>query len=86
MTMNEHEHAKILFRPICGNCRRQLDEYIYITEDYYHVENSKCSLKNSRIYPVQCKYCGALFDCVEMPTKLPFDNRYDTTPFLRNIF
>ena len=65
--------ASILFRPICSKCKHILyteincSEYPILT-NYY----SGCYLGYYEITPEKCPYCNAIFNNIEMPTKLPF--------------
>ena len=85
MTMSFREvdmaDAKILFLPVCSKCR----QIIYDTIDYktevaglIRVNIHNPDIKEIRampaklIFPHQCKNCGAVFENITMPTKLPF--------------
>ena len=53
--------AQILFRPICSKCGKQIRRTI----DY---------IAGFQIEPMFCPECNEIFESIEMPTALPFDN------------
>ena len=58
--------AKILFRPICSKCGKQIRRTIDCHERY--------TIGEFRIDPMFCPECNEIFTSIEMPTTLPFDN------------
>lgn len=73
--------AKILFRPICSKCRKELRCVIDYGVHDIQIEDARMYRPNC-IDPECCPYCGEQFDCIEMPTSIPFDNTY--TKFIRH--
>lgn len=67
--------AQILFRPLCSKCRKELRCVIDYEE--YPIQNEGVwAYRPDCINPEYCPYCGTQFDCIEMPTLLPFDNNF----------
>ena len=58
--------AKILFRPICSKCGKQIHKTIDCVE-WFSIE------------PKFCPECNEVFESIEMPTALPFDNNIVVT-------
>ena len=66
--------AQILFRPTCSNCGKQLYEII----SYEKQSALFCAALFERgIEPEICPYCKEVFDSIEIPCSLPFDNSPD---------
>lgn len=67
--------ANINFLPVCSNCGRVLyDQDVAVETDIIDNEVKPLPMKIplSRLTPGRCVYCGAIFETVTMPTKLPF--------------
>ena len=64
--------AKILFRPVRSKCRRELNSVI----DYQCIDFR--GFEDGIVEPSRCPYCDAWFTCIEIPTRLPFDNIHHT--------
>lgn len=72
--------ADILFKPICSNCGKLLDETVdcvewddLIVKDEFLEKYSSKKIGFYMINPYCCPWCGAKFDRVKMHTKLPYD-------------
>ena len=69
--------ADIVFAPICSNCG--LPIYVDITvEDLNYIDQQASIYENKilhhrRISPYMCPNCGAYFEVVKMPTRLPYE-------------
>ena len=73
--------ASIQFLPVCSACKKVLfwetiDVVKYVNAfEHDHKDSHIPSLwyaGQDVTEPEKCPYCGAFFDQVEMPTKLPF--------------
>ncbi len=65
--------AKIYFKPICTKCGNQIFSTISYSED---IEKHGSKFFSRRtIAPFRCPNCGEIFDGIEMPIALPYDNR-----------
>ena len=66
--------ADIEFRPVCSKCGRMVDGIVDCsqTEPY---RSGGYNVVDYLIEPGKCQHCGALFQSIRMPTRLPFDNR-----------
>ena len=69
--MTDQNLAKILFRPMCGECGRELNSVVDYQRVYFRGLEG---LVDGFVEPGRCPYCGAFFTGMEMPTRLPFDN------------
>ena len=70
--------ASILFQPVCSVCKRVLYEKIDFVERPDIIPNKLAHVKTNDDYyvvPKRCPYCDSFFTMIQMPTKLPFDNR-----------
>ena len=66
--------SKILFVPVCSKCERIIRSTVDYEVDGMNIDGSKSSfIRNGVIVPERCHFCGARFDSISMPTKLPFD-------------
>ena len=66
--------AKILFRPTCSNCGKQL--YETISYDKQSTLFGAALFERGSIEPERCPYCNEWFESIEIPG-LPFDNSHD---------
>lgn len=64
--------SSILFRPTCEKCGTVIWDHIDCKTFSETVD--RFSTRHYCIEPYQCRECGAIFDSVVMPTRLPFDN------------
>ena len=67
--------ASIRFLPVCSACKKVLfwetiDVAKYVNE--FEHDHSPWYAGQDVIEPEKCPYCGAFFNQIEMPTKLPF--------------
>jgi len=60
----DKEIASIMFMPVCTKCWKIIWQEIDAQERMGSMHN---------ISPYECPNCGALFDNITIPTKLPFD-------------
>ncbi len=64
---------KIHFKPICSKCGNQIFSVINYSKDI-EKHGSKFISKET-IVPFSCPNCGEIFDGIEMPIALHYDNR-----------
>lgn len=76
---NFPETAEISYLPVCTNCKNIIFDVIdieYPNEYYYEDGSGRHRLiQEFEIKPHKCKHCGRVFTSIQIPTKLPFDNR-----------
>lgn len=70
----DKEIASILFMPVCTKCLKIIWQTIEGREKYEIIGGSQRYMGVTYdISPSKCPYCGAWFNNIAMPTKLPFD-------------
>jgi len=67
------DFATIQFLPVCSNCGHIIYDIIDITKDQSSTEIYH--MPHPRIEPGQCKRCGAIFEQIIIPNRLPFNNK-----------
>lgn len=72
--------AKIFFKPICTKCGNQIFSVISYSKDIE--KHGSYFTSRETIEPFACPNCGEIFDGIEMPIALPYDNRKEC--FLSN--
>ena len=71
--MRRLKMAKIYFKPICSKCGNQIFSTISYSKD---IEKQASYFTSRRmIEPSICPNCGDVFDGIEMPIALPYDNK-----------
>ena len=78
--MDTANTATISYLPVCTNCNTIIwDKIDYKEPDLEIEQNSRhlnySALHSGEVQPRKCVNCGAIFTSIEIPTKLPFDNR-----------
>ena len=73
----DKEIASIMFMPVCAKCRKIIWQEVDAPQSVGVIDGLP-RLKGATydISPNQCPHCGAWFDVIKIPTKLPF-NPYD---------
>lgn len=72
--------AKIYFKPICSKCGNQILSVISYSKDIEKIPDVNLKydayfISSGTIEPFKCPNCGEIFDGIEMPIALPYDNR-----------
>lgn len=69
--------ASISFVPMCTNCKQIIWDVIDYKEAYRQpdVLGGARYFKDHEISPERCPNCGKIFESIEVPTKIPYDNR-----------
>ena len=66
--------ATIKFIPLCSSCGNPIIDIINISQEEIKTNTDKIKAFNESVHPSICSNCGAHFDSITIPTKLPFDN------------
>ncbi len=70
----DKEIASIMFMPVCTKCLKIIRKRIDAWQSVDMVCGSPKIVNAAYdISPDECPYCGALFNNITMPTKLPFN-------------
>ncbi len=71
--------AAIKFMPICSKCQQIIWDKIDFKEDPDQVEGEASfkTFMTCSISPKTCPNCGRIFESIEIPKKLPFNNQKD---------
>lgn len=73
----DKEIASIMFVPVCTKCWKIIWQEIDVQQRVSNICGSPGVMYATYdISPNKCPHCGALFDNVTIPTRLPF-NAYD---------
>ena len=73
----DKEIASIMFMPVCTECWNIIFQEIDVQQSSGIVRDSpRLIYPKYAISPDKCPHCGALFNNITIPTKLPFDS-YD---------
>lgn len=70
--------ATIQFMPVCTECKKVIFDYIDCNNEVLSMDNVRYPT-HYQITPYSCPNCGAIFEQIVMPTRLPFDNREGLT-------
>lgn len=88
----EDNRATIKFMPVCSKCEQIIWDKIDFKEDPNQIEDkeSRNIFKTYSVFPRTCPNCGKIFESIEIPKKLPFNNhkKGGTIPpeFLQMLF
>lgn len=66
--------ARIKFIPVCSSCGKIIVDKIDIAKEEIPFDTDTLYAYHHYVHPSMCCNCGAHFDCIEIPTSLPFDN------------
>ena len=78
----DKEMASIIFMPVCTKCLKIIWQEIDGLQSVDVIRDSPRILGATYyISPYNCPHCGALFNSIIMPTKLPF-NPYDFNDYI----
>ena len=73
----DKEIASILFMPVCTKCLKIIWQEINGGQSVDVIcDSPRLRMPTYDISPDKCPYCGAWFNNITIPTKLPF-NAYD---------
>lgn len=64
--------AEIVCVPVCSECRQIIFEKVYV-DDVPYMFAPGAAFKVCEIIPARCPKCGAKFDAIKIPEKLPID-------------
>lgn len=65
--------AHIAFLPVCSNCGSVIYDVIRYSQSEPVIKHGD-NMVSYYIDPPICKECGAVFEKITLPTRLPFDN------------
>jgi len=77
--------AEIRFMPVCTECKKIIFERIDCNNMVWQKDTIRYCV-NYQLTPYSCPNCGAIFEQIEIPTRLPFDNRDMENEELRMCF
>lgn len=66
--------AEINFVPCCSNCGVKIYDEVGVEYVDELPPNDYLYRRNERVYPHKCPFCGEFFDCITIPSKLPYQN------------
>ena len=67
--------ARIKFIPVCSSCGKIIVDKIDIAKEEVPFDtDTHYAAYGQYVHPSMCCNCGAHFNCIEIPTALPFDN------------
>lgn len=73
----DKEIASIMFMPVCTKCWKIIWQEIDVRQNVGVIRGSSWIMGATYdISPYKCPHCGAWFNNITIPTKLPF-NTYD---------
>ena len=71
--------AGIEFQPVCSNCGKVIYDIVNVEQCTHVVDGRGINSVSYSIEPRRCKRCGVFFEYVGAPTRLPYDNRKESS-------